>query len=92
MTLVYSRDQEMRWSHMDWTSLIALHLLKVTHLNIVPYESLTAQPGDHLFVNYRGDQGVDWVWTDKAFAAAKANVRSIGSGFGGDIVSVRFLP
>jgi len=76
MTLVYSRDQEMRWNHMDTSSLHATHMRNFTPFKIVPYESLTTQPGDHLFVNYGGDLGPDFTRTDKALAAAHANVKS----------------
>jgi hypothetical protein len=89
MTLVYSKDQEIHWGHMDMASLIALHMRNFTSFHIVPYESLTTQPGDRIFVNYRG---LYWSWTDQAFAAAHAKVTLIGKGFEGDVVSVRFLP
>jgi hypothetical protein len=89
LAYVYSRDQEIRWSHQDTASLNALHMRNFTHFIIVPYESLTTQPGNHIFVNYIG---MDWAWTDQAFTAAHANVRLIGSAFDGQIVAVRFLP
>jgi uncharacterized membrane protein len=89
MTLVYSKDQEIRWSQMDMTSLIARHMRNFTQFHIASYESLTTQPGDHIFVNYRG---LSWSWSDQAFTAAHAKVRLIGKAFAGDVVAVRFLP
>jgi hypothetical protein len=82
-------EQEMRWQHHNSGALCAMHLRNFTHLTIVPYESITATPGDHVFVNYR-DASLNW--TDQAFAAAHAEVTSLGPGLGGQIELVNFLP
>lgn len=89
MVLIYSRDQELHWDHMDTISLTALHMRNFTDLTITPYEAVTTQPGDYIFVDAVGRM---WNWTDQAFAAAHADVKPLGSAFGGDALSVRFLP
>jgi ribosomal protein S18 acetylase RimI-like enzyme len=86
LALVYSRDEEMRWSHSDTSSLIVLHMKSFTPYTILPYESLATQPGDHIFVVSHGG----WNWTDQAFAADHVEVTPIGHTFGSDVVSVRF--
>jgi ribosomal protein S18 acetylase RimI-like enzyme len=86
LALVYSRDEEMRWSHSDTISIIVLHLKSFTPYTILSYESLAAQPGDHIFVVSHGG----WNWTDQAFAADHAEVAPIGHTFGSDVVSVSF--
>jgi hypothetical protein len=88
MVLVYSEEQELRWLHMDTVSLTALHLSNFTHFTIVPYESVTTQSGDHIFVDFKTP---GWDWTNQAFAATYAIQKPLGSAFGGEIVSVRFL-
>lgn len=86
LALVYSRDEEMRLSHSDTDSRIVLHLKSFAPYTILPYESLAAQPGDHIFVVSHGG----WNWTDQAFAAEHVKVTPIGQIFGSDVVSVRF--
>ena len=88
LALVYSIEQEMLWQHHNSDSLLAMHLHNFTHLIIVPYEPITMTPGDHMFVKYT-DASLDW--TDQAFAAEHANVKSLGSGLGGEVVLVNFL-
>jgi len=89
LALVYSIEQEMRWKNHNSGALCAMHLRNFTHFTIVPYESIATTPGNHIFVNY-GDANLNW--TDPAFAAAHAKVRSLGSGLGGQVVLVHFLP
>ena len=86
MALIYSRDEEMRWNHIDTASRIVLHLKSFTPYTILPYESLASQPGQHIFVIEQWG----WDWTRKAFAAEHAEVIPIGQAFGCEVVSVRF--
>jgi len=90
--LVFSREQEIRWDHMDTASLTALHMLNFTQFNIVPYETLVTQPGDHVFVvlPLRSSYGYDWL--SRALIAAHAEVKPVGTAFTGDVISVRFSP
>jgi hypothetical protein len=89
---VYSREIEMRLYHMDTSSFTAINMRNFTDFNIVPYESLVTQPGDHLFVVYPsvGSNKADWV--SQALSEAHAEVTTVGHTFGGDVVSVRFRP
>jgi hypothetical protein len=76
MALVYSADEEIRWNHSDPSSRIVLHVKSFTPpYTILPYESLTTQPGEHVFVV---DQG-GWNWIEQAFAAEHVEVKPIGS-------------
>ena len=99
IVLVYSTDQEMKWIHKNVISLTAIHMRSFTNFNIIPYESLTAQPGDHIFVDFgETDKPIGWNWLGMAFASAHAEVKPLGSAFcgscevTGEVVSVRFLP
>jgi Dolichyl-phosphate-mannose-protein mannosyltransferase len=89
MALVYSRDQELRWRHGDTSSLTALNMRMFTGYTIVPYETLTREPSDHLFVVF---PGMDDDWTSLAFAASHADVKPLGPVLGGELISVRFHP
>jgi uncharacterized membrane protein len=89
LALVYSFDREMLWDQHNSDSLCATHLRAFTRLTIVPYELLTTQPGDHLFVQFK-EEGLDW--TSQAFSADHVKVTPLGSGLGGEIVSARFIP
>jgi len=86
MALVYSKDEEMRWNHIDTASRIVLHLKSFTPYTILPYEGLAAQPGQHIFVIEQWG----WDWTHKAFAAEPVEVTPVGHAFGCEVVSVRF--
>ncbi len=86
MTLVYSRAEELRWNRHDTMALTAMHIARFTGLPVVPYESLRAQPGEHLFVLYH----TGWDWTDQAFAEDGARVRPVGRAMGGDVAAVGF--
>ncbi|HUD22311.1 MAG TPA: glycosyltransferase family 39 protein [Acidobacteriaceae bacterium] len=86
MTLVYSRAEEMRWNRHDTMALTAMHIARFTRLPVVSYEALRAMPGEHLFVLYH----TGWDWTDQAFAAGGAKLRSVGQAMGGDVAAVRF--
>lgn len=86
LVLAYSRDEEMRWSHIDASTRFALHLKSLTSYTILPYESLSTQPGEHIFVVSQGG----WNWIQQAFAAEHVEVRPIGNLAGSEVVSVRF--
>lgn len=86
MALVYSSNQELLWSQRDTESLTALHMRSFTGFPIVPYEQLSAEPGDHVFVLLHSG----WNWTDQALAAAHASITPLGPAMGGDAASVQF--
>jgi hypothetical protein len=86
VALVYSRDQELRWNHTDMGSVTVLHLKSFTPYTILPYESLTTQPGEHIFAVSQGGRN----WIEQAFAAEHVEVKSIGNVAGREVVSVRF--
>jgi 4-amino-4-deoxy-L-arabinose transferase-like glycosyltransferase len=92
LSLVFSREQEIRWHHMDTVSMAALHMINFTQFNIVSFETLTTLPGDHLFVVYPETSSSQFNWIGRALAAAHAEVKPVGHAFGGDVVSVRFRP
>jgi hypothetical protein len=87
LVFVYSRDEELRWNHMDVISLTEVHLRQFTDVPIESWESVSAQPGPHVFVTYPHS---GWDWLDEAVAADHADVQPIGSAFQGEVVSVRF--
>jgi 4-amino-4-deoxy-L-arabinose transferase-like glycosyltransferase len=86
MTLVYSADEELRWNRHDTMALTASHLQHFTTLPIVSYESLRAQPGDHIFELFH----TGWDWTDQAFAQDGAHLHPLGHVMSGDVAVVRF--
>jgi uncharacterized membrane protein len=86
MTLVYSPAEELRWNRHDTMALTALHLQQFTTLPVISYETLKAQPGEHIFVLFH----TGWDWTDEAFAEDGAKLRPLGHAMGGDVVAVRF--
>jgi hypothetical protein len=88
MALVYSSNQELLWSRRDTESLTALHMRHFTGFPIVPYEQLSAEPGDHVFVLLHSG----WNWTDQALAAAHAKITPLGPAMGGDAATVQFTP
>jgi hypothetical protein len=93
IALVYSHDQELTWRHATHKSLSALHMRNFTEFNIVSYESLTKQPGDHLFAVCSGEDD----WTERALASVHAKVSHVGPAFicgsgPGEMLSVHFLP
>jgi hypothetical protein len=88
LALVYSPVEEIRWRSRDTNSLTALNMKSFTQFTIAPYESLTTQPGDHIFLLYHDG----WNWTDQAFAVDHAQVTPIGKMLQGDTAAVRFLP
>ena len=86
MALVYSSNQELLWSQRDTESLTALHMRNFTGFPIVPYEQLTTEPGDHVFVLLHSG----WNWTDQALAATHAEITPLGHAMGGDAANVQF--
>ena len=86
MALVYSRDEEMRWNHIDASTSFALHLKSFAPYTILPYESLATQPGEHIFVVEQGG----WNWIEQAFVAEHVEMKHIGKLGGNDVLSVRF--
>lgn len=99
LVLVYSADQEIKWTQENVISVTAVHLSRFTQLKTVPYEYLTAQSGDLIFVDYDpAAKALGWNWVAKAFQSAHADVTPLGRAFCGnceamgDVVSVRFHP
>ncbi len=86
LVLVYSRDEEMAHEQHDTMYLTATHTQRFSTQPIVPYETLRAMPGEHLFATYRSG----WNWTGAAFATEARSVRQIGTAFGGTLIAVRF--
>lgn len=84
--LVYSSDEEIRFDGHDTEALTGAHMRYFTGLHVVPYEQLRSTPGEHVFVLYHSG----WDWTDSAFAAGNAQVKSLGPAAGGDAAAVRF--
>jgi 4-amino-4-deoxy-L-arabinose transferase-like glycosyltransferase len=87
MALVYSSNQELLWSQRDTESLTAFHMRNFTGFPIVPYEQLSTERDDHVFVLLH----TGWNWTDQALAAAHAEITPLGPAMGGDAAVVRFL-
>ena len=99
IVLVYSGDQEKKWNHESVIALTADHLRSITHFTTIPYESLTAQTGDHIFVEYGGaEKPLGWNWIGREFLASHADVNQLGPAFCGNgevmgnVESVRFVP
>jgi hypothetical protein len=93
LTLVVSRDKELQIMHQDTYWLQGIHLSQCTGSRVVSYESLTTEPGQHIFL-YLHDQ---FQWVDTALAASQARVSYLGPAYGpvppeyaGDFVSVAF--
>jgi hypothetical protein len=86
MALVYSRDEELRWDFHDTGSLTAQHMQHFTGFPIVPYETLSQQPGGHIFLLFH----TGWDWTDQAFRESHAAVTPVGPALEGDIACVQF--
>jgi hypothetical protein len=59
-----------------------------TGFPIVPYEKLSTERGDHVFVLLHSG----WNWTDQALAAAHAEITPLGPAMGGDAATVQFTP
>ena len=86
LTLVYSRNEEMRNQHSDHLSLTAANMRANGVRNVVPYESVSTHGTEHLFLLYHNR----WDWTDRALAQSHATITYLGPAFQGDLVSVRF--
>jgi hypothetical protein len=87
LVLVYSRQEEMQHEQHDTMYLTAVHTQKFSGQKIMSYDALRATPGDHIFATYSGS---GWDWIDEALALEAGQVQSLGPGFGGTIVKVRF--
>jgi 4-amino-4-deoxy-L-arabinose transferase-like glycosyltransferase len=88
MALVYSSNQELRWSQRDTESLTAFHMRSFTGFPIVPYEQLSTESGNHVFVLLHSG----WNWTDQALAAEHAEITPLGPVMGGDAAVIQFKP
>jgi len=95
VALVCSRAQELQIMHQDTYWLQDTHLNRFTDARVVAYESITSQPGEHLFLTH--DDPYQWI--DRALIASHANVRDLGLGFGslgpgydGEFFAVTFPP
>lgn len=90
LVLVYSRGQELKWDHTDTGTFEVLCMRNFTSFDIEPYESVTGHAGRSVFAVI--DDEPRWDWAMEAFEAAHAKVRSVGSAFGVDVVTVQFPP
>ena len=86
LTLVYSWDAELLNQHSDHLSRTGSNMRADGIRNVEPYEPLTAHGAERLFLLYHNS----WDWSDRALAAAHAELTYLGPAFGGDLVSVRF--
>jgi hypothetical protein len=86
IVLVYSEPAELQWNHHNTMALTAMHLSHFAGLRVVPYATLEAEPGPHLFLL----QHSGWDWTDEAFAAGHATVTPLARMGEADAASVRF--
>jgi hypothetical protein len=88
LALVYSEDQEMRWHQGDTAALTALHMRSFTGFNIIPFETMRKEPGEHLYVVNSPDHIDDW--SGQALTADHASEKPLGSFAGGEVMSIRF--
>ena len=89
MVLLYSRDQELRCGSGDTEFLIETNASHYTHLRMEAYESVASQPGDRLFLVYKG---APENWIDCALSNAHSEITDLGPALGGELESVRFRP
>jgi hypothetical protein len=83
MALIYSIHKEEQWCHMDTMARLSRNAgvfagLRVVPYEFVPYESLSTEPGNHIFVLAHSTQE----WVDKEGAFTNTPIRIIGSAFG----------
>lgn len=90
LVLVYSPGQELKWDHTDTGTFEVLSMRNFTSFDIEPYESVTGHVGKSVFAVI--DDEPRWDWAMAAFKAAHAKIRSVGSAFGVDLVTVQFPP
>lgn len=90
MVLVYSPGLELRWNHTDTGAFQAMCMRRFTSFDIEPFESISHEAGEFVFAAI--DDEPEWDWTVQALKEAHARVRSVGSAFGVDVVTVRFVP
>jgi hypothetical protein len=88
LVLVYSRDDEMRYEQHDTMFLTATHTQRFSSQPVIPFSRLLQSPGEHIFVVYHSG----WDWAPEAFRDRHAQTQRLGSGFGGDLIKVRFQP
>lgn len=88
MALVYSSPREIEIARHDTQSLTAEHMQHFTHFNIARYETLRAQPGQHLFLVYPQGSGWDWLLTQ--LQRDHATMTPLGPALQGELVSVTF--
>jgi hypothetical protein len=89
MVLVYSRGEELKWNHTDTGAFQAACMRSFTSFDIKPYESITDRAGEFVFAVVDDPR---WDWAIEAFQDAHASVRSVGSVFGADVLTVQFVP
>lgn len=90
MVLVYSPSQERKWNHTDTGTFQAMCMRNFTSFDIEPYESVADRAGESVFAVVEDEPR--WDWALHAFGDAHARVRSVGSAFGVDVVTVQFVP
>lgn len=93
LALVVSQPQELRVMHQDTNYLQGTHAGSFTDMRVVPYEKLTADPGELMFLDLHNR----FEWLDVALAGSQAKVTYLGPAFGtlkpefaGEFVAVRF--
>jgi 4-amino-4-deoxy-L-arabinose transferase-like glycosyltransferase len=103
LRLLYSRDQEIKWNQESVTALSALHLHDFAGVQIVSYEQLAAEPGEHLVLDF-AEPSIEmgkpryWNWIGLALHQDHAQVQLLGKAFEGganvpgDVLSVNFHP
>jgi hypothetical protein len=86
LVLLYSLNEEMSRRQHDTMYLTAVHTKRFSDQPIMSYDDLRKVTGEHTFATFHSG----WSWTDDAFAEEASRVESLGPGFGGDLVKVRF--
>jgi hypothetical protein len=93
LALVVSREEELRIMHQDTYWLQGTHLAQCADSRTVAYESIAAEPGQHIFIQLHDE----FQWINTTLAASQAKVRYLGPAYGpvdpayaGDFVAVTF--
>ena len=84
--LLYSRTQELRVMNSDTGFILTHHLHEFTGARIQPWESIIAEPGEHVFLAPSDGVSVS------LFEEYGACIRLLGTAFGDEILSVNFHP